>query len=128
MSTEAVIPTGIHYHRRTRELELTYADGQTYRLSAEFLRVHSPSAEVRGHGKPVLQYGKNEVEISALVPTGHYALKIVFDDGHDTGLYTWDYLLDLGQNQSALWQKYLQALEAAGASRQASLIKAVRLD
>lgn len=128
MSTDTLIPTGIHYHRRARELELTYADGQTQRLSAEFLRVHSPSAEVRGHGTPILQVGKKEVEISALIPTGHYALKIVFDDGHDTGLYTWDYLWHLGQNQKALWHTYLQALEQAGASRQASLIKAVRLD
>lgn len=111
--------TRIHYGRQSRHLELSFSDGREARLSAEFLRVHSPSAEVRGHGpgEEVLQTGKLNAEIRAIKPVGHYAIQLEFDDGHDSGLYTWDYLYELARDQQALWQHYLDRLEAAGASR-----------
>lgn len=113
------IPTGIELHQRSRELELVYADGSSYRLPCEYLRVYSPSAEVLGHGpgQEVLQTGKLNVNISAIKPVGNYALQLVFDDGHDTGLYSWTYLLELCRNQAKNWQKYLDRLAAAGESR-----------
>ncbi len=112
-------PTAINLHRKSRELELSYANGQSYRLPCEYLRVYSPSAEVRGHGpgQEVLQTGKLKVGISDIKPVGHYALQLVFDDGHDTGLYAWDYLYDLCINHQQHWQDYLDRLAAAGASR-----------
>ncbi len=112
-------PSTITLHRASRVLELGYADGSSFRLSAEYLRVHSPSAEVRGHGKgqAVLQTGKRNVGITALEPVGHYALKLVFDDGHDSGLYSWDYLRELCLDHEARWADYLAALELAGAHR-----------
>ena len=112
-------PTAINLHRKSRELELSYADGESYRLPCEYLRVYSPSAEVRGHGpgQEVLQTGKLRVGISDIKPVGHYALQLVFDDGHDTGLYAWDYLYDLCINHQQRWQDYLDRLAAAGASR-----------
>ena len=102
-------------------LELHFDDGYECQLSCEYLRVHSPSAEVQGHGpgQETLQYGKLEVGISNLQPSGNYALKIHFDDGHDSGLFTWDYLYKLGKNQEQNWERYLQKLEVAGKSRQA---------
>ncbi len=111
-------PLRIELHLRSRELELVYEDGP-YRLPAELLRVLSPSAEVRGHGvgNEVLQTGKRNVALTGVEPSGNYALKLVFDDGHDSGLYSWDYLRDLCLNQSQYWQNYLQALEAGGGSR-----------
>ncbi len=112
-------PTAINLHRKSRELELSYANGESYRLPCEYLRVYSPSAEVKGHGpgQEVLQTGKLKVGISDIKPVGHYALQLVFDDGHDTGLYAWDYLYDLCINQPQRWQDYLDRLAAAGASR-----------
>lgn len=112
-------PLDIHLHRKSRELELVYPDDERYRLSCEFLRVHSPSAEVKGHGpgQEVLQTGKVDVNITAIKPVGHYALQLVFDDGHDTGLYSWDYLYQLCTEQETLWQRYLERMAAAGASR-----------
>jgi len=112
-------PTGIQLHTRSRSLELSWADGSRYDLSCEFLRVHSPSAEVKGHGpgQEVLQTGKLDVAITAIRPIGNYALQLVFDDGHDTGLYSWDYLHYLCTEQATLWQTYLKRLEAAGATR-----------
>ena len=112
-------PTGITLHRKSGELELSYAGGDNYRLSCEYLRVYSPSAEVRGHGRgqEVLQTGKKNVGISAINPVGNYALQLVFDDGHDTGLYSWDYLYDLCINRENRWQDYLDRLAAAGANR-----------
>ncbi|MFW1676545.1 gamma-butyrobetaine hydroxylase-like domain-containing protein [Pontibacter sp. JAM-7] len=117
------LPSQIKLHKKSRTLELTYADG-SYELTAEFLRVHSPSAEVRGHGigNGILQTGKQWVAIKEVLPSGNYALKIVFDDGHDSGLYTWEYLHDLCHNQADYWQRYLKQLEAAGASRDNGLI------
>jgi DUF971 family protein len=110
------IPTAIKLHKASRILELRYGE-QSFNLSAEFLRVHSPSAEVQGHGQPVLQYGKQNVALTALQPAGNYALKLVFDDGHDSGLFTWDYLYQLATRQQQLWEDYLQALHDAGRSR-----------
>jgi DUF971 family protein len=118
-------PTKIHYHKQSRELEIGFADGANYRLGAEFLRAHSPSAEVRGHGMqiPILQVGKRHVGIMNIEPAGNYALKISFDDGHDTGLYTWDYLYNIGKNHDELWQMYLDRLAKEGKSRDTSVIQ-----
>lgn len=110
------IPTAIKLHKASKTLELHYGDAH-YRLSAEFLRVHSPSAEVQGHGNPVLQYGKQNVGFKGAEPAGQYALKLVFDDGHDSGLFTWDYLYELATRQEQLWQDYLAELARAGKSR-----------
>lgn len=113
------IPTDILLHQRSRVLELAFADGERFNLSCEYLRVHSPSAEVRGHGpgQGVLQTGKEQVAITAIEPVGNYAVKLVFDDGHDTGLYTWDYLYKLGLQFEHNWQVYLEALAEAGYQR-----------
>lgn len=110
------IPTAIKLHKASRTLELHYGT-QAYTLSAEFLRTHSPSAEVQGHGQPILQYGKQYVALLAVQAAGNYALKLTFDDGHDSGLFTWDYLYQLATRQEQLWDDYLQALHAAGRSR-----------
>ncbi|HUU73670.1 MAG TPA: DUF971 domain-containing protein [Burkholderiales bacterium] len=114
-------PTDIVLHQQSRVLEMAFDDGKRYRLSCEYLRVNSPSAEVRGHGagQEVLQTGKREVTITAIEPVGNYAIKLVFSDGHDTGLYSWDYLYSLGSDHDTLWEGYLQRLEKAGASRDA---------
>jgi len=119
MATGDHRPEGVRLHQRSRELELSYAGGEHYRLSCEYLRVYSPSAEVRGHGpgQEVLQTGKQGVNISAIRPVGHYALQLVFDDGHDTGLYSWDYLYQLAVEQEARWEDYLRRLREAGANR-----------
>ena len=121
--TQVPAPLEIKLHKRSKTLELVYADGQ-FELTAEFLRVHSPSAEVRGHGigQEVLQTGKKFVGISGLEASGNYALKIIFDDGHDSGLYTWPYLHDLAHNQDTYWQAYLDRLTEAGESRDKGLI------
>ena len=110
------IPTAIRLHKASRTLELHYG-AQVYNLSAELLRVHSPSAEVQGHGQPILQYGKQNVSLVEVQPAGNYALKLVFDDGHDSGLFTWDYFYQLATRQEQLWGDYLQALHDAGRSR-----------
>lgn len=113
-------PTEITLHQQSRALEIAFDDGARYKLPYEFLRVYSPSAEVRGHGEgqEVLQIGKQHVGVVEVTPVGSYALKIAFDDGHDSGLYTWDYLYGLGRDQEILWHNYLHRLEAAGASRE----------
>jgi len=113
----ARMPTAINLHKASKTLSLTYAPGEVYTLPAEFLRVHSPSAEVQGHGKPILQFGKLNVGLSKLAPAGNYALKLTFDDGHDSGLFTWEYLYELGKRQNELWDDYLAELRAAGKSR-----------
>ncbi len=118
-------PTKIHYHKQSRELELAFTDDQSFRLSAEYLRTHSPSAEVRGHGlqMPILQYGKKDVTIQNVEGAGNYALKISFNDGHDTGLFTWEYLYNLGKNYDELWKMYLDRLEKEGQTRDTSVIQ-----
>ncbi len=112
-------PTGITLHQKSRLLEIAFADGKTFRLPYEFLRVQSPSAEVRGHGpgQEVLQVGKSSVEIRSLDPVGSYAVQPAFSDGHATGIYSWEYLHHLGENQDRLWAEYLDKLAKAGASR-----------
>ena len=114
-------PTEIALHQASRLVEIAFSDGAVFRLSCEFLRVHSPSAEVRGHGsgQEVLQVGKREVQIAAIEPVGSYAVRLVFSDGHDTGLYSWEYLYHLGKDQDRLWREYLDRLAQAGASREA---------
>ncbi|WP_136247359.1 gamma-butyrobetaine hydroxylase-like domain-containing protein [Halomonas borealis] len=116
----APIPTRVHYHQQARELELTYPGGESHRLSVEYLRVFSPSAEVRGHGRgqQTLQVGKRHVGLANITRTGRYALKLHFDDGHDSGLFSWEYLHELIEHQAANWADYLRRLEEAGATRE----------
>ena len=113
-------PTEIKLHQASRVLEIAFADGNSFRLPYEFLRVYSPSAEVRGHGpgQEVLQTGKRDVAIKDVEAVGHYAIRPTFSDGHDTGIYSWDYLYELGHRHDELWQRYLDRLAAAGASRE----------
>ncbi|AUB79178.1 MULTISPECIES: gamma-butyrobetaine hydroxylase-like domain-containing protein [Spiribacter] len=115
------VPTQIHLHRQSRTLAVSFDDGRHFDLSAEYLRVHSPSAEVRGHGpgQAILQVGKEAVGIERIEPVGQYALRLHFDDGHNTGLYSWDLLYDLGENADDYWQDYLDSLAAAGYQRDA---------
>jgi DUF971 family protein len=114
------VPTGITLHQKSRVLEIAFSDGRSFRLPYEYLRVFSPSAEVRGHGpgQEVLQVGKRAVEIRALEPVGSFAVQPHFSDGHNTGIYSWDYLYELGENQEKYWSQYLEKLAAAGASRE----------
>jgi DUF971 family protein len=113
-------PTDIRLHKRSATLELHYPDGLKFILPAEFLRVHSPSAEVRGHGigQEVLQTGKMQVKITLIEPVGHYAVQLHFDDGHSTGIFSWEYLYELGMGQEKLWQDYLARMQKAGARRE----------
>lgn len=113
------IPTDIKLHQQSRILELVYESGERFELSCEFLRVYTPSAEARGHGpgQETLQTGKRDVTIEAIEPVGNYALRLVFSDGHDSGIYSWDLLYNLGLHRDELWQEYLQQLEAQGHSR-----------
>jgi DUF971 family protein len=113
-------PTDIRLHKRTALLELKYEDGGIYSLPAEFLRVYSPSAEVRGHGpgQEVLQTGKLNVKIDSIDPVGNYAIRLNFDDDHNTGIFSWEYLRELALHQQTMWDEYLQRLKAAGARRE----------
>ncbi|MBP1127340.1 MULTISPECIES: gamma-butyrobetaine hydroxylase-like domain-containing protein [Pseudomonas] len=113
-------PTAVNLHKTSNTLGLTYGPDETYQLPAELLRVHSPSAEVQGHGKPILQFGKLHVKLIKVEPAGQYALKLTFDDGHDSGLFTWDYLYQLAVRQEKLWADYLAELKAAGKTRDPS--------
>ncbi|MEA5444974.1 gamma-butyrobetaine hydroxylase-like domain-containing protein [Gammaproteobacteria bacterium AB-CW1] len=107
-------PTDLIYHRRSRELEVRFRSGEVYRLPAEYLRVFSPSAEVRGHGGPMmLVTGKEAVAIDRIEPVGHYAVRLVFDDGHDSGLYTWQFLFEMGRDFEKNWADYKQRVERA---------------
>lgn len=114
------IPTELNLHRQSRVLEITFDDGAHFNLPCEYLRVYSPSAEVQGHGpgQEVLQIGKEEVSIAQIEPVGNYAVCLHFDDGHNTGIYSWDTLYNLGANHEQMWQSYLARLEAAGHKRQ----------
>lgn len=120
MSNKTPRPTDIRLHRASRVLEVTFDDESSFKLPCEYLRVYSPSAEVRGHGpgQEVLQVGKESVNITAVEPIGHYAVKLYFDDGHNSGIYSWDVLYNLGSHHAALWQTYLDALAKAGHRRQ----------
>lgn len=113
-------PVEIRVETADKALEVDYDDGSRFRLPAEFLRVHSPSAEVKGHGpgQEVTVAGKRDVAIASVEPVGNYAVRLLFDDGHDTGLYSWDYLYELGGRQDALWQAYLDTLEREGLRRE----------
>lgn len=113
------LPTDIKLHQQSRKLEVTFEDSRVFALSCEYLRVYSPSADVRGHSpeQAVLQTGKEQVNIKDIEAVGNYAVKLVFDDGHDTGLYTWDYLYELGSRHQEYWRRYLAALAAAGIQR-----------
>jgi DUF971 family protein len=113
-------PTAIKLHQKSRVLEIAFADGNVFKLPCEFLRVYSPSAEVRGHGpgQEVLQPGKKNVEITAIEPVGNYAIQLRFSDGHDTGIYSWSLLHDYGLHQDEMWQHYLTRMEEAGESRE----------
>ena len=121
LTKDSPTPTDILLHQQSRRLEIAFSDGARFELSFEFLRVHSPSAEVRGHGpgQEVLQTGKREVDVRALEPVGNYALQPTFSDGHATGIYSWDYLYELGRDRDRIWADYLRRLAAAGASRDA---------
>lgn len=112
----------LHYHRQSKKLDVVFADGQQVQFNAEFLRVYSPSAEVRGHGKPQLVSHKKDVAIVQIVPVGQYAVKLVFDDGHQTGLYSWAYLAQLAAEQDALWVDYLKRLKQANSNRETELM------
>ena len=112
-------PTEINLHQVSRVLELTFEDGSNFKLPAEYLRVYSPSAEVQGHGpgQEVLQIGKQDVAIDSIEPIGHYAIKLIFDDNHDSGIYSWEYLYQLGVTYDDRWRYYLERLEAEGHKR-----------
>ena len=119
MPEKKVRPTDIKLHQKSRVLEIAFDDGNVYRMGCEYLRVYSPSAEVQGHGpgQQVLQYGKEAVNIVSVEPVGNYAVVFRFDDGHDTGIYSWDLLYELGANQEQYWQAYLNRLKEAGYQR-----------
>jgi DUF971 family protein len=120
MAKQKVRPTDIRLHQKSRMLEILFDDGSRFELPCEYLRVYSPSAEVQGHGpgQEVLQIGKENVNIRNIEPVGVYAVRLFFDDGHDTGLYSWEWLYHLGHNQARLWNQYLERLEEAGYKRQ----------
>jgi len=119
-------PTAITVHQQTRVLEVGFSDGQTFRIPFELMRVYSPSAEVQGHGpgQEVLQTGKREVDVTELEPVGNYAIQPTFSDGHNSGIFSWDYLYHLGSQQGPLWAQYEERLRAAGAERDAPMTAA----
>ena len=125
-SSQAPTPTAFTVHRQSRVLEVCFSDGAAFKIPFELMRVYSPSAEVKGHGpgQEVLQTGKQDVTVLELSPVGNYAVKPVFSDGHDTGLFTWEYLYQLGDQQTQLWSDYLGRLGAAGMSRSAAMAPA----
>lgn len=122
MTLSQAHPSEIKLHQQSCNLEISFDDGAHFNMPYEYLRVQTPSAEARGHGpgQETLQTGKMNVKLLNVEPVGTYALKLIFDDGHDSGLYTWEYLYELGQYQDAIWQEYLAKLETAGASREFS--------
>jgi DUF971 family protein len=119
LTKDSPLPTEIKLHQQSHRLEIAFSDGKRFELPFELLRVYSPSAEVRGHGpgQETLQVGKRNVDISAIEPVGNYALQPRFSDGHDTGIYSWDYLYELGEHQDVMWEDYLRRLKEAHASR-----------
>lgn len=127
LTAQTPLPTSITVHQQSRVLEVGFADGQLFRIPFELMRVYSPSAEVQGHGpgQEVLQTGKRDVVLTGLEPVGNYAVQPTFSDGHDTGIFSWDYLHFLGSQQAELWQKYEDRLKEAGVSRDAPMTDAV---
>jgi DUF971 family protein len=123
LTSETPVPTGVVVHAKSRVLELQYANGHTYRVPFELMRVYSPSAEVRGHGpgQETLQTGKRDVTIVSIEGVGNYALQPTFSDGHSTGIYSWDLLYELATGQDQLWREYLHKLAAAGVDRDAPM-------
>jgi DUF971 family protein len=121
LTKDSPLPTEIKLHQQSRRLEIAFSDGARFTLPFEFLRVYSPSAEVRGHGpgQETLQVGKRKVEVSGVEQVGNYAIQPTFSDGHDTGIYSWDYLYELGEHQDVMWTDYLRRLKEAHASRDA---------
>jgi len=126
LKTDSPLPTAITVHQQSRVLEVGFDDGRVFRIPFELMRVYSPSAEVQGHGpgQEVLQTGKRAVGLDALEPVGNYAVQPRFSDGHDTGIFSWDYLYFLGSQQGELWQKYEQRLADAGMGRDAAMAAA----
>ena len=126
LTSNAPQPTSITVHQQSRVLEVTFDDGAAFRIPFELMRVYSPSAEVQGHGpgQEVLQTGKREVGLAALEPIGNYAVQPTFTDGHDTGIFSWDYLYHLGSRHDALWRQYQERLAAAGVDRDAPMEQA----
>lgn len=122
--TNAKAPTTVNVHKKSATLELIYDNGDFHHFSAEYLRVFSPSAEVQGHGQgqAVLQHGKKDVQFLDIQPQGHYAIKITFSDGHDSGIFSWVYLFQLGESHQENWQQYLTELDVAGKSRSPQFI------
>jgi DUF971 family protein len=119
LTKDTPLPTDIKVHQLSRQFEISFSDGAAFNIPFELMRVYSPSAEVQGHGpgQEVLQTGKREVGINSVEPVGNYGLKPVFSDGHESGIFSWNYLYQLGSQQGALWQEYLERLSAEGADR-----------
>lgn len=128
LNRDTPIPTEIKLHQKSHLMEIVFSDGATFQLPYELLRVFSPSAEVRGHGpgQEVLQTGKRRVAILNVEPVGNYAIKPVFSDGHDSGIYSWDLLYELGADQENVWKQYLTRLAARGLDRDADMIKSAK--
>lgn len=126
LQAKSPTPTALTVHSQSRILEIAFSDGAQFRIPFELMRIYSPSAEVQGHGpgQEILQTGKREVNVVELEPIGNYAVKPVFSDGHESGLFTWDYLYHLGADESQLWADYERRLQAAGVARDASMVVA----
>ena len=126
LTSNTPTPTSITVHQQSRALQVAFSDGSEFRIPFELMRVYSPSAEVQGHGpgQEVLQTGKRDVDLTSLQPVGNYAVQPTFSDGHDTGIFSWDYLFYLGSQQDDLWRKYESRLAAAGALRDAPMVSA----
>lgn len=126
LQAQSPTPTALTVHSQSRILEIAFSDGAQFRIPFELMRIYSPSAEVQGHGpgQEILQTGKREVGVVALEPIGNYAVKPVFSDGHESGLFTWDYLYHLGADESRLWDDYQRRLDAAGVARDALMVVA----
>ncbi len=126
LQAKSPTPTALTVHSQSRLLEIAFSDGAAFKIPFELMRIYSPSAEVQGHGpgQEILQTGKREVDVVALEPIGNYAVKPVFSDGHESGLFTWDYLYHLGNDQNQLWADYEHMLQAAGMARDAPMVVA----
>ncbi len=126
LTSNTPTPTSITVHQQSRALQVAFSDGSEFRIPFELMRVYSPSAEVQGHGpgQEVLQTGKRDVDLTSLQPVGNYAVQPTFSDGHDTGIFSWDYLFYLGSQQDDLWRKYESRLAAAGAARDSPMLAA----